>query len=223
MEKAVAYSATRNVYSKLVPALNSVLCNGGVDKAYVLAEDDDINLNLPDSVKVINVSGQTWFREDGPNYHSSWTYMALMQIALAKVLPKLDKVLSLDIDTIVKKDISDLWNLPMDDYYYAGVPEPALCKDGRVYINSGVVLWNLKKVRHDHKDDEIIEKLNTQKYDWIHQECMNELCQGHILTIPSEYNVNMYTNMFGPVRIRHFADEGWGWFDNDPLVQMYKA
>lgn len=222
MEKVVVYSVSRNIYELLVPSLNSLLNNGGVDKVYVLAEDDNIGLRLPDTVHVINVSAQTWFRKDGPNYNSNWTYMAMMQIPLSKIFPNLDRVLSLDFDTIVKKDISDLWDLNMDDYYYAGVPEPALCKDGYVYVNAGVVMWNLKKMR-EGKADEIIRALNTKQYKWIHQECMNELCQGHILTISNEYNVNLFTSIYGPVRIRHFAAEGNTWFVDDPLVQMYKG
>ena len=73
--------------------------------------------------------------------------MVLMRAALSKVLPDEDVVLSLDVDTIVDKDISELWDLNIDHYYIAAAREPYKSSGSRVYINMGIALLNLKKWR----------------------------------------------------------------------------
>jgi len=45
--------------------------------------------------------------------------MALIRVALAKILPDVDEVLSLDVDTIVNENISDIWNYDITNYYFA--------------------------------------------------------------------------------------------------------
>jgi len=45
--------------------------------------------------------------------------MALIRVALGKIFPDLDKVLSLDVDTIVNENISELWDIDISDYYIA--------------------------------------------------------------------------------------------------------
>jgi lipopolysaccharide biosynthesis glycosyltransferase len=91
--------------------------------------------------------------------------MVLIRAALSKVFPQLDTILSLDVDTIVNEDISDIWNTPLDNYYLAAVKEPEKSINS-LYINMGVALLNLKKLRDDKKDDEIIHALNTIQYDY---------------------------------------------------------
>ena len=90
--------------------------------------------------------------------------MVLIRVAYPKLFPNLDRILTIDIDTIVNENISSLWDLNLDDYYLAAVEEtenPILYKG---YINMGVAMLNLKKMREDHKDDEMIEALNTFWY-----------------------------------------------------------
>ena len=224
MEKVVVYSLSNQIYPAVVPSINSVFANGGIDRVVILAMDDNVGLRMSDKVKVINVSQQTWFDPDGPNFNKPWTYMSLMQAALSKIFPELDRILNLDVDTIVKKDISDLWDLPMDDYYFAAVEETNKEHHiGEEYFNCGVTFWNLAKLREDGKDDEIIRAINTTDYKFANQDAENELCRGKIYKLPNEYNVSFWTGMFGDVRIRHFAAEGWDWLNNDPLVQIFKG
>jgi len=90
--------------------------------------------------------------------------MILVRVALSKIFLDLDTILSLDVDTIVNENISNLWDINLDGYYYAAVDEPIKNKDNFISINAGVMLINLKQLRKDKKDDELIEALNTQYY-----------------------------------------------------------
>ena len=204
-KKTAVYAGTRNLYRDMIPAMKSLLVNSDVERIYLLIEDDAFPYAIPDIVTTINVSKQTYFTPDGPNFNSPWTYMVLLKAALTKLLPDEDKILVLDVDTIVDKDISGIWDIPMDGCYVAGAKEPAKSKIGIPYINLGAVLMDLQKMREDGKDDELIATLNTKHYNFCEQDCINELCRGAIKDIPSAYNVNPYTEVTDDKRIFHFA------------------
>lgn len=223
--KAAVYVGTRNVYQDILPSLKSLLINSDVDKVYLLIEDDKFPFELPDCVETINVSNQPYFDHNGPNYHGmKWTWMTMMRAALAKAFPDLDVILSLDNDTIIDQDISEIWDLPIDDYYYAASREPLKSKGGRTYVcdlftQMGVVLYNLKKLR-DGKADEVIHALNTDRYIFAEQDAFNLMCQGNIYPMPSEYNACDYTEPCSNPKIHHFAAI-WEW-QHFPQVLKYK-
>ena len=59
-----------------------------------------------------------------------------------------DKILYLDIDMMVAKDISDLYNIDISEYEYAAVREKYGSKLIRPdYINAGMLLLNMKKIK----------------------------------------------------------------------------
>ena len=206
MKKAAAYCMTRNLYEVSVPSIKSLLINGGVDIVYLIIEDDEFPVKLP-RTKVINMKDQKFFTPGGMNIHSRWTYMAMMRAALAKIL-KESQVLSLDVDTIIDGDISELWELPLKDYYLAAGIEPHKSKDAP-YFNAGVTMFNLSKLRKDGVADKMIEALNTKPYGFIDQDCMNELCAGKILEFDPKYNCHQWAKhtVEDPVII-HYAGYG---------------
>lgn len=217
--KAACYCGTRNLYEDMVPAVKSLLINSDVDKVFLLIEDDEFPYEVPDCVVPINVSAQEWFKKDGPNYNQPWTYMVLMRAALHRVFPGWDKMLSLDVDTIVTKDISELWDIQLGDNYLAAVKEPYKSRY-LTYVNCGVMMLNLARLRDDGKGDELIDALNNNRYGFNEQDCIAEHCQGGILEISSEYNWNNYTDQSVQPKIVHFA--AIKHYQNQPIVTMYR-
>ena len=205
MRKVAVYCGTRNLYQDMLTAAKSLLVNSSVEKIYFVIEDEKFPYLLPSSIKTICVKDQTYFKPDGPNYHSKWTYMVLIRAALSKILPHEDLVLSLDVDTIVDKNIDELWDLPMEKYYIAAVREPAKSTGSYTYINFGVCLMNLKLLRSTGKDDEIIHAINTHYYPANEQDCFNDKCQGRLLELPSCYNANNFTKHTDEKKIIHYA------------------
>lgn len=219
--KVAAYSGSRNLYPDMVTAVKSLLINSDVDKVYFLIEDDVFPYYLPKEVETINVSNQSYFRKDGPNMRSRFTYLAMMRAVYAKLFVQYDRILSLDVDTIVDKDISDLWDLPIDDYYFAASREPyRMQMEHQFYTNIGVALYNLKKLR-DGKVDDVIAELNANRYEFVEQDVFNYLCQGAIYEMSSDYNANDWTLPSYNRKIVHYAGiKQWNQF---PLVLKYKA
>lgn len=208
MERHAVYTGTRNIYDDMETAAKSLIGMTKVDKVHFLIEDDEFPNELPDLIELHNVSNQTFFKLGTPNMESEFSYMAMMRIALCHVLDEsIHKVLSLDCDTIVMHDLSSLWNINIDDYYFSATPEWHKSKYGLLYCNHGVVLYNLDKMR-DGKADECIEVLNKRKYSWVEQDVGNYLCQGRIHEMPCIYNMNYWTDKEGksfPVFVKHYA------------------
>lgn len=179
--------------------------HSNVEKIYFLIEDDQFPYELPPEIECINISGQTYFKPDGPNFNNVCTYMVLIRAAYTKIFPDLDSILSIDMDTVVNENISELWDLDLTDYYLAAVEERKLSQQEGSYVNMGVAMLNLKKIREDKKDDEMIDALNTYWYRYKEQDCFNEFFRGKILILPSDYNACIQADPPMREKITHFA------------------
>lgn len=203
--KTVVYLATKNLYKNASVCINSLQQNGNIDEIFILTEGGF----KKDGVTEIDVSEQTFFPKDGINANTRWTWMVLMKCAMTEMFPDKDKVLILDCDTIVEKDLSPMWEYSID-YYGA-------CKqydDGRQntfttghYFNTGVLMCNLKKLR-DGTEAKIRKSLNEKWYLYPEQDCINEICRDHITLLPSRYNHCQFTLLDNEIAIRHFAAFG---------------
>jgi len=201
------YAGTRNVYEYLIPSIKSLIANSNVDKIFLLIEDDVFPYWIPPCVEVINVREQKFFSPDGPNFSSAWSYMVLLRAAYCYILPKeVDKVLSLDMDTIAIRDVSSIWNYDISDYYFAGAKEPDKSEEN-LYVNMGVTLHNLKLLRESGMADKLIKELNTTKHEFPEQDVFNKLCAGKIFEIDSIFNSSICTKPTATAFIRHFAAE----------------
>ena len=91
----------------------------------------------------------------GKNENAYCTPYTLLRL-LADLVPEIpEKILYLDIDMMVAKDISELYNIDISEYEYAAVRE----KYGSMfirpdYINAGMLLLNMKKI----KETKLLEK-----------------------------------------------------------------
>jgi lipopolysaccharide biosynthesis glycosyltransferase len=221
--KHALYSGSRNLYGDMQTAAKSLIANSDVDKVWLLVEDDTFDFWLPDFCEVVNVSGQTYFPKDSANMKTRFSYLSLMRAALA-LMPELagiDRILSLDVDTVCVMDVSHIWDMPIDDCYFSASREDASCFKGMLYCNTGVTLYNLEKLR-DGKAQEVVDALNWRKYDNIEQDVFSFMCQGHIHDMPSEYNATRFTDPVRYARIKHYAGYKAEVWRNQPPVTEYR-
>lgn len=203
--KHALYSGTKNLYGDMQTAAKSLIANSDVDKVWLLTEGD-YDYWLPDMCEVLDVSGQQFFPADSPNMASPFSYMSLMRAALA-LMPELahvDRILSLDVDTVCLRDVSGIWDMPVDGLYFSASREDMMCFKNMLYCNTGVAIYNLEMLR-DGKAREVVDCLNWRRYPNIEQDVFSFLCQGHIHDMPSEYNCTRFTDATNVVRIKHFA------------------
>ena len=71
----------------MMTAAKSLLMHSNVEMIYFLIEDDEFPYELPNEIKCINVSNQTFFPKDGPNFNNMCTYMVLIRAAYTKIFP----------------------------------------------------------------------------------------------------------------------------------------
>lgn len=217
MRKVAVYAGTRNVYHNMAVAAKSLLCHTQMDRVWFLIEDDEFPEELPAVIKTKNMSGQQWFQE-GPNTRKRWSYMSLLRLALHEILPEEDRVLWLDIDTIVNADITDLFGTELDGCYVAAAEEPIRSKDPFLYYNAGVMILDLKKLR-DGMADLLIRYVNRVDMRFPDQDVINLLCQGRIKPISPYWNSNKWIVEVSDPGITHFAADRN--YEKQPLWQQY--
>lgn len=130
------------------------------------------------------------------------------RLIAANVL-NIEKAIFLDSDLIVEMDLMELYEIDIEDYYIAGVrdmnvishPNMALyyadnynLKNFSDYINCGVLLMNLKKMRKDNIVEAFLNEL-SHKNLWLDQDIFNRVCSGKIKLIDWRFNHTVaYTN-----------------------------
>ena len=222
--KHAVYCGTRNIYGDMEMAAKSLIANSDVDKVHFIIEDAKFPTELPDIIECHDVSGQTFFPPNGANSNCAWSYMTLMRAAVA-LMPEfshIDRMLSLDCDTVCVRDVSPIWGTPLDGCYFAAVPESWLRRDGVAYCNIGVTLFNLAQLR-DGKAGEVVDVLNRHRFGWPDQDALNYLCQGRIALLSAEYNWCPWVAKDGTekVRVVHYAARN-DWRNEPPAVKYRK-
>lgn len=211
----VVYSATRNLYKPLKGAIRSLLDHNENVKVYVLAEDDKLPFEIPCDHEIINVSGQTYFPATCPNINSQFTYMAMLRVCLADYI-KDDRVIQLDVDTIIVDSLEPIWETDLTGKWVAWVEETlGVWKPfGEHYFNFGVAVLNLKQMREDGYTQMAVDELNSKYYLYIDQDVLNrfavpEKCVG----LPVRYNECFCCGYTEDPAVVHFAGLS-DWYDN---------
>lgn len=124
---------------------------------------------------------------------------------LADLVPNMpDKILYLDIDMMAGDDISKLYNIDVSEYEYAAVRE----KYGSIfiwpdYINAGMLLLNMKKIKETGLLEKARELIKTKKMLFADQDAIYRSTTKKIL-LPRIYNEQSKFNKKDTV-ICHFC------------------
>ena len=106
------------------------------------------------------------------------------------------KILYLDTDIIALKNIAELYETDISNYYLAAVED----KHGNLmktrlkfapeetFFNGGMQLLNLDKFREDGLEAIIMQKLREVLF-YTDQDVINDVCRGKILSLPLKYNI----------------------------------
>lgn len=74
---------------------------------------------------------------------------SLVKFDICELLPQYDKILYLDGDIIVRKDLNSLYETELGEDYVAGVPHSMGIITKERKVNGGVLLFNAKKIRQE--------------------------------------------------------------------------
>lgn len=137
---------------------------------------------LRDEFKDINTSG-----------YRNWTTSTLYKIMLQNLLPNEWKILYLDGDTIIYKDLNELYNYNISNNYYVGSyegkPRRKYGKNLKDFINGGIILANLENLRKDNIYEKIYDFLrkNNGSLPFLEQDAINIICNKKNAIFPRYY------------------------------------
>lgn len=125
-----------------------------------------------------------------------FTLTIYFRLFIPAMFPQYDKGIYIDSDVVVTGDLAELFATDLGDNYIGAcadksvvdVPplaeymEKAVGVDRHSYINSGVLLMNLKKLREAELDSHFLGLLNEYHFDCIapDQDYLNAMCAGKI-------------------------------------------
>ena len=180
---------------------------------------------------------------------SAGTYLRL---ALPGLLPDTDKILYLDADILIRDSLLELWETPLSGMAFAAVKGAVNLSDkwewnsrrdywhmleGQKgsYINAGVTLLNLSKLRRLNLK-KTWDELARRKLYYQDQDILNITCKGAIRFLPPKYNRLAYMPkeeyhlfveqglcteeeyvqaMEAPVIIHYAGDKPWNRYDTN--------
>ena len=133
-----------------------------------------------------------------------FTLTIYFRLFIPAMFPQYDKGIYIDSDIVVAGDLANLFDTDIGDNYIgacrdlsiADVPplvaytENAVGVKGDEYINSGVLLMNLKKLRELDFEGHFLNLLNTYHFDSIapDQDYINAICNGKIFYLDESWD-----------------------------------
>ncbi len=123
------------------------------------------------------------------------TPAALLKFRLPELLGDVSKVLYLDGDLIVRRDLSELFQTDLTDYFLGAVidsgslySENPIVKSFDNYFNSGVMFLNLDKMREYHCTDRLIEEKVKHPTGLMDQNIFNIVFNNQVRFLNIRYN-----------------------------------
>ena len=127
--------------------------------------------NIVEKIDVTDIYNKEFNGSKNENaYCTPYTLLRLF----ADMIPQIpDKILYLDIDIMAAGDISELYRINIDNYEYAAVKEKYGCWFIRPdYINAGVLLLNIDKIRKTGLLEKARQSIKTKKMIFADQDAI---------------------------------------------------
>ena len=133
-----------------------------------------------------------------------FTLTIYFRLFIPVMFPDREKAIYLDSDIVVEDDLAKLYDLDLGDHFIAAARdmsvvdvkilgdymEEAVGVPREEYINSGILLMNLKKMRQAGMEEHFLSLLNTYHFDCIapDQDYLNAMCSGKIRYLESSWD-----------------------------------
>lgn len=218
----IVYAMTHHVYDWILPSIRSLAATNPDAKVTILAEDDVLPLELPVHARVINVAEQKWFPTCGVNYNNDFKYINLLKVMYPSILTE-DRVIHLDIDTIVTDRLDGLWETDLNGKWFGAVPERQTWYRpfGNVYYNMGVAVINLAQMREDNIEPILAGYLNVIQQPFADQDAWNKYGteMNRAVAVDNRWNESAPTGMTDNPAIVHYCGTK-DWFTNQYMPRV---
>jgi lipopolysaccharide biosynthesis glycosyltransferase len=123
---------------------------------------------------------------------------AVAKLLLPNLLPKdVERLIVLDTgDLLVLRDLSVMYNWKMDNYLCLGIPGCRIGKYAKIskkkylrYINTGSILINVKKYRHENIYEKCVKNKGEYHSDIGDQDLLNDILFGKVGYLPMKFGL----------------------------------
>lgn len=214
--------------------MQSVIEHTGAPICFHILHDDTLNdQNREKLVQVATQNGnRIQFHNLGDAFGDSlkekmgrYTIGSMFRVMLPELLPDVDKIIYLDADILVNRDIKELWDTDIQNYCLAAVPDYSTVNGLETpypvakqevpashYFNSGVLCMNLDRIRakgnmHENILNYLEENPSARLLD---QDALNAVYGGETFLVDESWNTFTHLIQYTPGKplenkLYHFA------------------
>lgn len=160
------------------------------------------------------------FEESLKENMGRFTIGTMFRVMLPELLPDVDKIIYLDADLLVNRDIKEMWDIDIQDYCLAAVPDSPTV-NGAVrptpvikekvlasqYFNAGVLCMNLKRIRaNGSMSEKVLNYLEGNPDDFLlDQDALNVTYKDETLLLDGQWNVFAASLQYYPEKLMENA------------------
>jgi len=209
----IALITDENYLNQVIITITSLSLNSNKNKNYnvyvlcnnVAVEKQNLLKNYSNrNIKIHTIDAQDYIKHfpefKNGNFHV--TKSALIKFYLPEIFKDLDKILYLDSDILILKDLYEINSIDLSDCYIAAVKnsyaypgtEEYLFKHNiktNEYFNSGVMLLNLKKMREDNVSEKLIDYRINNRTFCMDQDALNAILGKNLKLLSYRYNLQI--------------------------------
>lgn len=205
-------------YHYQITVLYQELSQDNQAKLAALVKDNSDNFNI--NFESINQNFAKRFGGDKNTLRCDYfTLTIYYRLFIADMFPQYDKGIYLDADTVVTGDIAKLYNIDLHDKLVAGTSDTFIANDPvltnyaenatgvkvSTYINSGVLLMNLKEFRDLHFTTHFLNLLNKYHAKTVapDQDYLNAIANNRVLHLSQIWNAMPSEKIDNPAIIHY--------------------
>ncbi len=217
----IAMALDKNYVYPCLVSMTSIMENTNSDIHFYLLiseklEESDKQILLSLTEKYDNCSIQFFSIGNEYDHYFTWGHVTkaiYFRIDIPDLLNDVAKCIYLDCDTVIRRDISELYNIDIGDNVLAGTLEPGVMfwvdddyvnkadVDIKKYINSGVLIMDLKELRRQNFKSQMIHYLEDKEKQNIEllfgdQDAINAVCRDKIYILHNRFNAEIATESY---------------------------
>lgn len=239
-ELNICYCLDKHYITPFIVSLTSLITNlkiGAKLKVFVIYDEIDENtiskivhnFSKPNiNIQFIDVGIYKYCLDiENPQVYNKLTshfnQSLFLRIYIPYLLPKeIDKVIYLDCDTLVLRDISCLWQVNLNEKFLGAIPEPITLHNDlsimrmrefefaltQEYFNSGVLYMNLKRIRNMDIIPLAIFYNKKFKLPYADQDILNLIFKDYLMLEPKYNSILVRGSPLGIAYLKSYVTLG---------------
>lgn len=225
----ICFATDANYAKHLGVALQSVADNASTDNVYdVIVFDNNISYNSKEllnktirdkkNISLRFIKTADYLKNKSLFERGHISKSCYLRFAILDLLRNYEKVIYLDSDLVVNKDIAHLYSVDLKDNYVGAVRDSVMATWNNLndsfgaeqrkynknelglenvfdYFNSGVMIFNVKEMRRHITTDQLFDMATSKNYNWQDQDILNKVCYGKVHYLPSNWNFMAQRNI----------------------------